>query len=211
MTLDPRLDILPRFHVRTVAPRTAETMLVSGMFSRPEQITVDDRGWLFVSETESSIADVLSLDSGGARLDVPNWSMTRNLHEGPVFPWLDCRWQARDLAFMLDANRQWRHVKYEATDAVVFAKRMLKSAQCGWTGSIETEPPRPKCSSELTVTEIFGNQEAAYRLDADARFVETRPSPPAPGRFEMFADDPVEGTLRRTPWLVLERGGHAGR
>jgi hypothetical protein len=72
MTLDPRLDILPRFHVRTVAPQTAKTMLVSGIFSRPEQIAVDDRGWLFVSETESSIADVLSLDNGSARLDVPN-------------------------------------------------------------------------------------------------------------------------------------------
>jgi len=175
MTLDPRLDILPRFHVRTVAPLTAETMLVSGIFSRPDQIAVDDRGWLFVSETESSIADVLSLDNGSARLDVPNWSMTRHLHESAVLPWLDCRWQARDLAFMLDENRQWRRVKYEATDAVVFAKRILKCAQCGWTGSIETELPRcPKCASELTVTEIFGNQEAAYPLDADARFVETR-------------------------------------
>ena len=118
MTLDPRLDILPRFHVRTVAARTAETMLVSGIFSRPQQIAVEDRGWLFVSETESSIADVLSLDNGSACLDVPNWSMIRHLHEGAVLPWLDCRWQARDLAFMLDANRQWRRVKYEATDAV---------------------------------------------------------------------------------------------
>jgi hypothetical protein len=175
MTLDPRLDILPRFHVRTVAPANAESMLVSGIFSRPEQIAVDDRGWLFVSETESTIADVSSVDSRGAGLDVPNWSMTRHVHEGAVFPWLDGRWQARDLAFMLDANRQWRRVKYEATDAVVFAKRILKCAKCGWTGSIETELPRcPKCASELTVTEIFGNQEAAYPLDADARFVETR-------------------------------------
>jgi hypothetical protein len=61
MTLDPRLDVLPRFHVRTIAPANAESMLVSGMFSRPEQIAVDDRGWLFVSETESTIADVLSV------------------------------------------------------------------------------------------------------------------------------------------------------
>ena len=68
-----------------------------------------------------------------------------------------------------------RGVKYEATDAVVFGKRIVKCAQCGWTGRIETELPRcPTCASELTVTEIFGNQEAAYPLDADARFVETR-------------------------------------
>ena len=77
MTLDPRLDALPRFHVRTVAPRTAETMLVSGSFTRPEHISLDDRGWLFVSEDESTIADVVSVDSAGAGLDVPNWSMTR--------------------------------------------------------------------------------------------------------------------------------------
>jgi hypothetical protein len=175
MTLDPRLDVLPRFHVRTIAPTDAESMVVSGSFSRPEQIAVDDRGWLFVSETESSIADVLSLDNSTASLDVPNWSMTRHVHKGAVLPWLDGRWQARDLAFMLDPNRQWHRVKYEAKDAVVFAQRILKCAQCGWTGSTETALARcPKCASELTTTEIFGNQEAVYPLDADARFVETR-------------------------------------
>jgi hypothetical protein len=175
MTLDPRLDVLPRFHVRTVAPANAESMLVSGMFSAPDQIAVDDRGWLFVSETESTIADVVSLDSAGASLDVPHWSMTKHVHEGAALPWLDCRWQARDLAFMLDTNRQWRRVHYEASDAVVFAKRTLKCGHCGWTGGIETELTRcPKCTSELTTTEIFGNQEAAFPLDADARYVETR-------------------------------------
>lgn len=81
----------------------------------------------------------MRLDDDAADLDVPNWSMTEHLHEGAVFPWLDCRWQARDLAFLLDATRQWRRVKYEATDAVVFAKRTLKCAHCGWTGGIEAE------------------------------------------------------------------------
>ncbi|HEY7502346.1 MAG TPA: hypothetical protein VH740_27745 [Vicinamibacterales bacterium] len=167
--------MLPRFHVRTIAPAKTESMLVSGSFSRPEQISVDDSGWLFVSETESTIADVVSVDSIDAGLDVPKWSMTRHVHEGAVLPWLDCRWQARDLAFLLDAARQWRRVRYEATDAVVFATRTLKCAQCGWTGSIEAELTRcPKCASELTTTEIFGNQEAAFPLGADARFVETR-------------------------------------
>jgi hypothetical protein len=65
MTLDSRLEVLPRFHVRTVAPANAESTVVSGMFSRPEEITIDDRGWLYVSETQLTIADVLSLDSGG--------------------------------------------------------------------------------------------------------------------------------------------------
>ena len=175
MTLDPRLDVLPRFHVRTIAQANAESMLVSGTFSRPEQIAVDDRGWLFVSETESTIADVVSVDGTGASLDVPNWSITGHVHEGAVLPWLDGRWQARDLAFLLDATRQWRRVKYEATDAVVFATRTLKCAQCGWTGSIETTVDQcPKCSSGLTETEIFGNQEVAFPLDAGSRFVETR-------------------------------------
>src|SRR5258707_734749 len=136
MILDPRLDVLPRFHVRTLAQANAESMLVSGIFRRPEQISIDDRGWLFVSETESTIADVVSVKGSDARLDVPNWSMTGHVHEGAVLPWLDGRWQARDLAFMLDATRQWRRVRYEATDAVVFANRTLKCAQCGWTGSI---------------------------------------------------------------------------
>ena len=173
--MDSRLEVLSRFHVRTVAPLTAETMLVSGSFTRPEQIAVDDRGWLFVSETESTIADVVSVDSAGAGLDVPNWSMTRHVQEGAVFPWLDGRWQARDLAFMLDATREWHRVKYEATDAVVFATRTLRCNQCGWTGGIDAELTRcPKCANELTATEIFGNQEAAFPLDADSRFVETR-------------------------------------
>ena len=174
MTLDPRLDVLPRFHVGSVAPN-AESMLVSGMFNRPEHIAVDDRGWLFVSEAESTIADVLSVDDGGAALDVPSWSMTRHVREGAILPWLDCHWQARDLAFMLDATRQWRRIKYAASDAVVFAKRTLRCAQCGWTGNIDTGLDRcPKCSSELTETEIFGNQEAAFPLNASSRFVETR-------------------------------------
>jgi hypothetical protein len=105
MTLDPTLDALPRFHVRTVAPANAESTVVSGMFSRPEEVAIDDRGWLYVSDTESTIADVLSLDSGGAGLDIPNWSMTRHVYEGAVLPWLDGRWQARDVAFMLDTTR----------------------------------------------------------------------------------------------------------
>ena len=96
------LYALPRFHVRTVAPQTAETMLVSGSFTRPEHVSLDDRGWPFVSETESTIADVVSADRAGAGLDVPNWSMTRHVHEAAVLPWLDCRWHARDLAFLLD-------------------------------------------------------------------------------------------------------------
>jgi hypothetical protein len=175
MTLDSRLDVLPRFHVRAIAQANADSMLVSGTFSRPEQIAVDDRGWLFVSETESTIADVMSVDGTGASLDVPNWSMTGHVHEGAVLPWLDGRWQARDLAFILGATRQWRRVKYEATDAVVFATRTLKCAQCGWTGTIEaTFDQCPKCSSGLTETEIFGNQEAGFPLAAGSRFVETR-------------------------------------
>ena len=86
-------------------------------------------------------------------------------------------WQSSKCrAFMLNATRQWRRVKYEASDAIVFANRTLKCAQCGWTGSIETALDRcPKCASELTATEIFGNQEVAFPLDADSRFVETRP------------------------------------
>ena len=58
---------------------------------------------------------------------------------------------------------------------MVFAKRTLKCTQCGWAGGIEAELTRcPKCASELIPTEIFGNQEAAFPLDADSRFVETR-------------------------------------
>ena len=101
--------------------------------------------------------------------------MTRHVHEGAILPWLDGHWQARDLAFMLDATRQWRRVKYEARDAVVFANPTLRCAQCGWTGHIETRLDRcPKCSSVLTETEIFGNQEAAFPLGAGSRLVETR-------------------------------------
>jgi hypothetical protein len=96
------------------------------MFNRLEHIAVDDRGWLFVSETESTIADVLSVDDSGAALEVPNWSMARHVREGAILPWLDGHWQARDLAFMLDATRQWRRVTYAASDAVVFAIPTLR-------------------------------------------------------------------------------------
>ena len=118
---------------------------------------------------------MVRLDNDAADLDVPNWSMTGHVHHGAVFPWLDSRWQARDLAFLLDATRHWRRVKYEATDAVVFAQRTLKCTQCGWTGDIESDLTRcPTCASELIPTEIFGHREAAFPLDANSRLVETR-------------------------------------
>ncbi len=86
MTLDPRLDVLPRFHVHTIAKANAESTLVSGTLSRPEQIAVGDRAWLFVSETESTIADVVSVDGTGASLEVPNWSMIGHVHQGALAP-----------------------------------------------------------------------------------------------------------------------------
>jgi hypothetical protein len=176
MASDPRLEILPQFQIRAVN-RGTENALVTGSFSRQEGIAVDDRGWLFVSETESSIADIVALDSDASCLDVPNWSMSEHVHEGAVLPWLDSRWQARDLAFLLDDTREWQRVEYRATDAIVFAKKTLKCTQCGWTGSVTATNSRacPKCASQLDEVEIFGNQEAVFRLDADARFIETRP------------------------------------
>jgi hypothetical protein len=95
MSVDPRLDVLPKFQIRAISPGT-ETTLVTGTFSRAEGIAIDYRGWLFVSESESSIADIVTLKGKVAGLEVPNWSMTDHLHEGATLPWLDSRWQARD-------------------------------------------------------------------------------------------------------------------
>jgi hypothetical protein len=79
------------------------------------------------------------------------------------------------VAFLLDRTREWQRVKYKATDAVVFAKRVLRCEQCGWTGEVGADlRVCPKCSSALKEVEIFGNREAAFPLDPDARFVETR-------------------------------------
>jgi len=174
MTADPRLEVLPRFHIRAISQGT-ETALVTGTFSPIEGIAVGHRGWLFVSESESSIADIVSVDGKVAGLDVPNWSMTSHLHKSATLPWLDSRWQARDLAFLLDRTRAWRRVKYKATDAAVFAKRVLRCERCGWTGDVEAGlRVCPKCSGDLKETEIFGNHEAAFQVDPDARLVETR-------------------------------------
>jgi hypothetical protein len=117
----------------------------------------------------------VSVDGSGASLDVPNWAMTDHVHDGATLPWFDSRWQARDLAFLLDRTREWQRVKYKATDAVVFAKRVLRCEQCGWTGDVGAGlRVCPKCSSDLKETGIFGNHEAAFPLDPDARLVETR-------------------------------------
>jgi sugar lactone lactonase YvrE len=72
MRLDPRLDILPQFQIRAINLGT-ETTLVTGTFSRAEGIAIDDRGWLFVSETESSIADIVTLAG-----DAPGLSLARD-------------------------------------------------------------------------------------------------------------------------------------
>jgi hypothetical protein len=69
MSVDARLDLLPKFQIRPVSAGS-ETTLVTGILNRPECVAVDDRGWLFVSETESSMADIVTLSSDGAGLDV---------------------------------------------------------------------------------------------------------------------------------------------
>jgi hypothetical protein len=81
MTGDSKLAMSPQFSVRAIAPGN-DAALVDGSFSRPDRVAVGDRGWLFVSETEPSIGDVVTLDGDAARLDVPNWSMTSHVHEG---------------------------------------------------------------------------------------------------------------------------------
>ena len=125
MDADPKLAMLPRFIVRAIAPGN-DTTLLDGSFDHQEGIAAGNRGWLFVSETESTIGDVVVLSDGVARLDIPNWSMTSHIHVGTVLPWLDGRWQARDLAFLLDETREWRRVSYRPTDAVVFAQSVLR-------------------------------------------------------------------------------------
>src|SRR5262245_6324414 len=149
MAADPRLEILSQFQVQAIS-RGPDTVLITGTFSRVEGIALHTRGWLFVSEGESSIADVVTLEGELAGLDVPNWSMTDHAHEGAILPWLDSRWQARDLAFLLDTTKQWQRVNYEATDAVVFAKKVLRCGHCGWTGNPGSQLHEcPKCSNDL--------------------------------------------------------------
>jgi hypothetical protein len=174
MAADPRLEILPHFQIQAIN-RGTESALITGAFSRLDGIAVDVRGWLFVSASESSIADVITLQGQLAGLDVPNWSMTDHLNAGATLPWLGSRWQARDIAFLLDRTNKWQRVKHKATDAVVFAKKVLRCGHCGWTGNPGAQlHVCPKCSNELKEAEILGNQEAAFPLDPEARSVETR-------------------------------------
>lgn len=171
MSIDHRLAVLPQFRIEAIN-RGADTALVTGTFSRVDGVAIDARGWLFVSESQSSIADVVTLHGQLAGLDVPHWSMTDHVHVGATLPWLDARWQARDVAFLLDETKKWQRVKYEA---VVFAKRVLRCGQCGWTGDPETQLQLcPKCSNDLEEVDIFGNREAAFPLDPDARFIKTQ-------------------------------------
>jgi len=174
MSEDPRLAVLSQFQIRSMRPGT-EDALVTGTFSRVEDIAVTDRGWLFVSNAESAIADIAALDGRVADLVVPNWSLTAHMYVGATLLWLDGWWQARDVVFLLDTTKKWQRVKYKATDGVVFAKKVLQCRSCGWTGSPGSQVQVcPTCSNHLKEVEIFGNQEAAFPLDPCARFVETR-------------------------------------
>lgn len=121
MVVDARLEILPHFQIQAIN-RGTESALITGAFSRLDGVALNARGWLFVSENEPSIADVVTLQSQLAGLDVPNWSMTDHVTVGAMLPWLDSRWQARDVAFLLDRAKEWQRVNYQATDAVVFAR-----------------------------------------------------------------------------------------
>jgi hypothetical protein len=53
MGMASRLDVLPTFPITAISSE-AETTLVTGIFSRPERVAVEDRGWLFISETASN-------------------------------------------------------------------------------------------------------------------------------------------------------------
>ena len=164
MSPDPRLDVLPTFQITAISSE-AETTLVTGIFSRPECVAVEDRGWLFVSETESSIADIITLDDAAAGLDIPNWSMTRHVQEAAVLPWLDAHWQARDLAFLLDDTKEWRRVEYRPTDAIVFAKRTLRCGQCGWIASAErTCQPAPSARGHFPSRRSSVTRRRLFRL-----------------------------------------------
>lgn len=170
----PNLAMLPRFFVRAIAPGE-DTTLLDGSFDHQEGLAAGDRGWLFVSETESTMGDVVAISDGVARLDVPNRSMTPHIHLGTVLPWLDGQWHARDLAFLLDETREWRRVSYRPTDAVVFAQSVLRCTRCGWTGNMSADVRQcQSCSGELTPSEIFGDQEASFPLDSGKRFVKIR-------------------------------------
>jgi hypothetical protein len=67
MSVDSRLDILPKFQIQAISPGK-ETTLVTGAFTQVKGLAVDHRGWLFVSESESSIADIVTLEGKVASL-----------------------------------------------------------------------------------------------------------------------------------------------
>jgi len=168
------LGVLPKFQVRSIAPGR-DTTLVDGVFGETKAVRAGDPGWLFVSELESSIGEILTLERDHATIDVPNWAMTHHVHVGAELPWLHGYWQARDLAFLIDESKIWRRVKYRPSDAVVFAMSITSCTQCGWTGTGDTDLRLcPHCSGQLTQEEIFGNQEATFSLESDKRLVETR-------------------------------------
>jgi hypothetical protein len=172
MIQDSRLAALTQFTVWGLKLE-AEIALVDGSFNR-EGLEAGSRGWLFVSETESSLADIVTLEGTDARLDVPNWSMTRHVRVDAILPWLNVRWQPHEVATLLDETSQWRRVEYRATDALVFAKATLQCSRCGWTATADLNLPSCQCGGELQMVEIFGNKEACFPLEPDERFVEIR-------------------------------------
>jgi hypothetical protein len=144
-----KLDILPRFTIRNISPVKDDSVVIEGTFTRPDQIAVGDSGWLFATDSDWPLADVMSKEEHAARLRVMSSSITSPLETGTSLPWLSDRWNARDVAFLMDSTKRWRRVEYHATDMVVFGQ---------------------KFSGE----EIFGNQEAVFPLDDDQRFIEVR-------------------------------------
>jgi hypothetical protein len=139
-------------------------------------IAVGDRAWLFVSEEESSIADILTMDGDAAELDVPNWAMTRHVHEAAVFPWLYDRWQARDIALLLDRTKTWRCVTFQPTDADFLIRRIRRCAACGLTVGLNTTPwsTCPKCPGTLQEVDVRVMRETGFPPEADEHLVEIR-------------------------------------
>ena len=175
--MNSKLDVLPRFTIRNISPVSTpeDNVIVDGTFAPAERIRAGDRGWLFATDTDWPLADVVSLDADAARLDVHGWTITSPLEAGLSLPWLSIYWNARDVAFLMDPSKQWRRVEYQATDAVRFAQKDLKCVRCDRV--VDAAHPTsecPWCGGKLVPYEMFGEEELGGELQSNRRFIEIR-------------------------------------
>lgn len=120
-----RLGDFPHFRVTGVDEGTRDSdgyipLELSGAFDTLEGVR-EGRCWLLLSDKQSLIGDLASLDSDAKTALYRTSEKTVPEVLGRNLPYLDGYWQAYHVWMVTDANQPWQELVFHSSDAVSFS------------------------------------------------------------------------------------------